>query len=167
MPDDRFNPLAEVGHAAKDGVGDEALRLGYEPSKLDVRGLGLFLLYLCIAAIVIHVGVWVLLKHYASLTDGRTAPMSAVRAESHGVEPALQPSPQHDTTPPQDLAHMRAGENEVFARMGWHMDKGAHDPTIPPEIVASMVGRTAHPSTAPATNAYENPYKTLDDGRRP
>ncbi len=144
--------------AHKADVSAESRKRGYEASTITVRGLGIFFVLFCISGVLIHIGVWYLLKFYFAEKRSAEAPKSAVTHVEPRFEPRLQPSPVHDTNPPQDLATMHQGENRIFSHMGWEVVPGGTDVRIPSQIVRMLESRRAAPSTNPVLNAYEIPY---------
>ncbi len=142
----------------KADVDPDALKRGYEPDNVGVRGLGIFLILFCVGAVLIQVVAWLLLKFYMGETRESAAPKSAVVRLDRAIEPSLQPSPLHDTTPAQDLARLREGENRIFAHMGWEIDAESGEARIPRQIVAMLRARRPTPTTGPVLNAYEIPY---------
>jgi hypothetical protein len=118
------------------------------------RAIGWFVLWFVGVAAVIHVALWVLLKHYDR--DFRRADEPAnVIADSGAVPPGeqgppLQPSTGHDVLPREDLAGMREAEDAVFAHLGW-VDQKTHAVRVPDAVVSAVARRAGGASTRPAT----------------
>lgn len=148
----------QIDETPKADVSAESRKRGYEASTITVRGLGIFLALFCVGGVVIQIGVWILLKFYMAERRNADVPKSAVERVERAIEPSLQPSPAHDTTPPQDLATMHEAENRVFAHMGWEIDSDSGEARIPGQIAITLESRRIAPSTHPVLDSYEIPY---------
>jgi hypothetical protein len=123
--------------------------------------IGWFVLWFVGVAAVIHVALWVLLKHYDRDSRQAEAPANVI-ADSGAVPrgeqgPPLQPSTGHDLLPREDLAGMREAEDAVFARLGW-VDQTTHAVRVPDPIVTAVAKRTGgraatRPTTGPTAQA--------------
>lgn len=119
-------------------VSRQALEQGYEPHGVNFRGLAYFLYFFLLTAVVLHTGLWVLLRYYDSLPNGASAPMSAVPIVNQFIRPHLQPSVDHPNMPWQDLSDLNRRTVEMFGKMGWGMDTKTGAAEIPPAIVREL-----------------------------
>jgi hypothetical protein len=126
--------------------------------RLSARAMLWFLVWFVIAAAVIHLLLWFVMKQMAS--DVRPAvdrPANLVEPSAAEVAaaPPLQPSTGHDVLPREDLARMREGEDVVFERLGWTVDRRTGLAKVPASVVQAVARRTAaaadtRPSTMPS-----------------
>jgi hypothetical protein len=126
-------------------------QLGYEPSRINVKAMTLFVVCFLLTAAVLHTGLWFLEKHYAGLVREADVPQSLVPRTSLFIEPHLQPTPEHDRLPEQDLAAMRQADREVFDQLGWQPGPAGGAAVIPEPIVSQLAARQAQRRAAPAT----------------
>jgi hypothetical protein len=128
----------------------QILRKGYEAADVSVRGLLWFVVIFLLTAAVLHTALWFLLKHYVSVPRVVDAPRSSVPSVTRFIEPNLQPSPNHNALPREDLAQLRWDEAKRFEQLGWNVESDTHSAHIPDSIVAQLVLRY---STAATTQA--------------
>lgn len=135
----------------------EAVAAGYEPSRLSARAMSWFLAWFVIAAAVIHVLLWFVMKQMGNhVRPSVDRPASLVEPSSAVVSgaPPLQPSTGHDLLPREDLARMHQAENAVFEHLGWTVDRRTGLAKVPASVVRAVARRGAaaatHPSTAPS-----------------
>ena len=137
------------------GVSEEAVRLGYEPHRLSVRGLVIFFVLFVFSAAVIHGLVWLLMEHFVNRDRGVDQPRSAFAAPENPAGPRLQPSVGHDTLDYQDLDALRTHEDQVFQKLGWQVNVHTHEVAIPIQIVERVAReertRAAAPAVPPTT----------------
>jgi hypothetical protein len=147
----------------------ESLTKGYEPGDMRVRWFAVALACFVAFAAVTHWWLWVLVK--ADANPRRVdRPVSAVpdyaRPDAASMAgPPLQPTPEHDRLPQQDLEAMRRGEDKVFEALGWQVDPTTHRAAPPAALVQQVVARygqhaATHPASAPATPAAARPTVT-------
>ena len=99
----------------------------HEESDVNIRGVLMFGGGLIVAAIVIHLVVGALFKYF-DIREARQAtpeyPLAAAQ------ENRLPPEPRLQTNPRQDLADLRAREDQVLAGYSW-VDRNAGVVRIP------------------------------------
>ena len=101
----------------------------HEHSDVNIRGILAFGVALIVVGVFIHFAVWVLFKYFDSREAQQTPaqyPLAATQASRVPPEPRLQ------TNPRQDLADLRAREDETLGTYGW-VDKNASVVRIPIE----------------------------------
>lgn len=128
---------------------EEARKRGHEPDRLRVRALVWLVIGFVAFAVASHAGLWFLLKGYTDEPRAADERRSVARAEAAPAAgaPPLQPIPGHDEVPWQDLARVRAKEDDVFAAMGWTVARG--HARIPDAVIRAVAsGRT---TTAPTS----------------
>jgi hypothetical protein len=139
----------------------EALTKGYQPGHVRLRWFALAVVCFVAFAAVTHWWLWELVKADANPRPV-DHPLSAVsgyatEATETPAAPPLQPTPDHDRLPYQDLEAMRRGEDNVFEALGWKVNEATHEATPPDDLVrqvAARFGRRASsPSSAPAAAA--------------
>lgn len=125
---------------------------GYEGDDLNNNGLLVFLFFFLLTAVVLHTGLWVLLKYYLGVPRAEDKAPSAVELIERFPSPQLQPSVGHVTTPSEDLAAMRREETRVFEQLGWQRPPQSLYPAIPDQIIQELKQREAanNPATKPA-----------------
>ena len=121
---------------------------------LSGRGIGWFVFWFVAVAVVIHVGLWLLIKQYDRDFRQAEQPTSVI-ADGPAVPPGeqgppLQPSTPHDALPREDLAAMHQAEDEVFARLGW-VDQATHTVRVPDAVVSAVAHRPGSATTRPGT----------------
>jgi hypothetical protein len=122
--------------------------------RLSARAMLWFLVWLVVAAAVIHLLLWFVMKRIAN--DVRPAvdrPANLVEppAAEVAAAPPLQPSTGHDVLPREDLARMREAEDAVFERLGWTVDRRTGLAKVPASVVQAVAHRTAAADTRPST----------------
>jgi hypothetical protein len=129
-PPDAYQRLGE-----RPGVSGESVRLGYEPERVGVRGLTIFLILFILSAAILHGLVWVLMKYYVDRDRAVDRPRSAFTStQQPPPAPNLQPSVGHDTLDYQDMEAMRQQEDRMFQKLGWQVDPRTHEVEIPVQI---------------------------------
>ncbi len=134
----------------------ETVARGYEPGGVHNGALVAFLLGLGLMLIAV-LGLTRLLLNYrlASRRVEDVSPTHVPLIET-STEPALQPSPAHDTLPYQDLASLRQAENTLFRQLGWSLAPGTNRPIIPSAIVRQLAARRQVPgSTVPVNKGAQ------------
>jgi hypothetical protein len=130
----------------------DAVARGYEGDDLNNKGLLVFLFFFFLTAVVLHAGLWVLLKNYLSTPRAEDNLPSAVTLIERFPSPQLQPSVGHHSTPREDLAALRRDEGRIFQQLGWETDAESFYPVIPERIVAQLQQREA--TTRPVTTTH-------------
>jgi hypothetical protein len=150
------HPSPDPGGSGGDGdrVSPESVDRGYEPMLLRGRAIGWFVFWFVAVAVVIHAGLWLLVKQYDRDSRQAERPTSII-ADGGAVPPGeqgppLQPSTPHDALPREDLAAMHQAEDEVFAHLGW-VDQTTHTIRVPDAVVSAVAKRTGGASTRPTT----------------
>ena len=130
-------------------VSPEAMRLGYEPQRISIRGLLLFIV-LFAASIVALEALMAWMMHYIEAREDRMdVPRSIFAADQQPPPPNLQPSIGHDSMDYQDLEHSRQAEDQIFAKLGWKVDPATHRVSIPAEIFRKVAGEEQARATGP------------------
>src|SRR5258706_16383612 len=116
----------------------DAVTRGHESDSLRVRALVWLVTAFIAFAVVAHIGVWFLLKRSASVPRAVDRPRSVVRPDAGppAGAPPLQPMPNHDFAPSQDVAAMHQEEDTVFAAIGWPVENGRA--RIPDSVVRAV-----------------------------
>jgi hypothetical protein len=106
MSTERIGDGGETGNAGR----------GYETRDLSVRVSILFGVFLLLAAVVVHLVVWVLYVHFgteAASTDIRQYPLA------HVGRPVLPPEPRLQVQPREDLKALHRQEDAILSSYGW------------------------------------------------
>ena len=80
-------------------VSPEALQRGYESHGVNYKGLMIFLLVFILTAVVLHAGLWFLLKFYLGMERAADVPPSGVPVVERFIPPRLQPMPDKPSAP--------------------------------------------------------------------
>ncbi|HJZ72782.1 MAG TPA: hypothetical protein VKE51_13645 [Vicinamibacterales bacterium] len=99
----------------------------HEESDVDIRGIFAFGVALTVVAIVIYLVVGVLFKYLDAREARQDAPEYPLAATQ---ENRLPPEPRLQTNPRQDLADLRAREEQTLAGYSW-VDRNAGIVRIP------------------------------------
>jgi hypothetical protein len=99
----------------------------HESSDVNVRGVFAFAIGLLVTGIIIHLLVWVLFQYFTA-REGHAAPPAFPLAVTK--ETRVPPEPRLQTNPRQDLADLRAREDQVLSSYGW-VDRNAGVVRIP------------------------------------
>jgi hypothetical protein len=108
---------------------------GYETRDLSVRASVLFGAFLLLAAVVVHLVVWLLYIHFgteAASTDVRQYPLAQVG------RPVLPPEPRLQVHPREDLKLLRRQEDAILSSYGW-VDRSAGVVRIPVDRAMQLV----------------------------
>lgn len=138
-----------------------ALKQGYEPEGLSVKWLLLCVYLLMMTALVIHVGLWVLLRYLVTTPVEADAPLTGISpavAVQHFNDPRLQPMVGHDKVPWQDLDQTHAKADATFEAMGWKIDPATGTPIIPAAIITQLSGQ---PAPGPGVAHFGQPATEL------
>lgn len=99
----------------------------HEQSDVNIRGILAFGAALIVVAVVVHLLAYVLFGYFSNREGAKVAaefPLAAAQGHREPPEPRLQ------TDPRQDLADLRAREEERLGSYGW-VDKNAGVVRIP------------------------------------
>jgi flagellar biosynthesis/type III secretory pathway M-ring protein FliF/YscJ len=99
----------------------------HETSDANVRGILMFAAALIVAAIVIHLLVWVLFRFMDAQQEANDSLQYPLAAQQETREP---PEPRLQTNPREDLRELREQEHQVLSTYGW-VDKNAGVVRIP------------------------------------
>jgi hypothetical protein len=136
-------------------VSPEAMTAGYEPQRISIRGLLLFIVIFAVSMVVLQALLWWLMRGIEGHDQKMDEPRSALKVDQQPPAPNLQPSLGHETFEYQDLEQQRHEEDQVFSRMGWRVDMTTHRVQIPPAIVNKVAeqtrARAAGPFVPPTT----------------
>jgi hypothetical protein len=113
------------GDMARGGTDNPATH--HEESDVNIRGILMFAATLIVAAIVIHLLVYVLFR-YLNDREGRPVALEYPLAAAQGNR--VPPEPRLQTNPRQDLADLRAREDATLTSYSW-VDKNAGIVRIP------------------------------------
>ena len=114
-------------HATHPAHADENPGVHHEESDVNIRGVLMFGGALIVAAIVIHLVVGVLFKYFDVREARQATPEYPLAAAQ---ENRLPPEPRLQTNPRQDLADLRARDDQALAGYSW-VDRNAGIVRIP------------------------------------
>jgi hypothetical protein len=106
----------------------------HEHSDVDIRGILGFGAALFVVAAVIHLLIYVLFGYFNVRENARVPAQYPLAASEGQREP---PEPRLQTNPRQDLADLRAKEDEVLGSYGW-VDKNAGVVRIPIDAAVKL-----------------------------
>lgn len=113
-----------------------------ETSDVRLSALVKVAIALFVAAVVIHVGLWILFEVYEARTAARDPRPLPIELE--GGAPREPPEPRLRPDPRADLAAMRAAEEKVLTTYGW-VDREAGVVRIPIERAMEIVAEKGLP----------------------
>jgi hypothetical protein len=117
----------------------------HEESDVDIRAILGFAAGLLAVAIVVHFAMWGLFRYFeASAARHDEQPTYPLAAKQ---EQRLPPEPRLQTNPRQDLADMRAAEEQVLTTYGW-VDRNAGVVRIPIDEAMKLVIQRGLPARA-------------------
>lgn len=128
----------------------QALKQGYEPPDVSVRGVVIFLIIFIVSGVILSWGLWELCRYYMTVPRSVDEVTSAAPQQKRFPEPQLQPNESHNRTPEEDLADLLREKSEIFKQIGWAQDPSTHAPAIPDQIIAQLAQKRRTPATAPA-----------------
>jgi hypothetical protein len=121
---------------------------GYEHTDAAVFIIVKFILWLLVAAVVIHIGLALLFNAFAARRVERAEPRFPLAVRE---EPLVPPEPRLQRFPREDIANLRTQEEEVLQQYGW-VDKGAGTVRIPiQDAMRLILDRKSLPSRSAAT----------------
>ena len=133
----------ESAPAAQTPSGETGESPLHERSGIELRTLIRFVVIFIVAAIAIHLIVWLVFVVFRSAAGQPREITGVTEARIAPPEPRLQPSVQHNALPALDLATMREAERAELARRGF-VDEKSGQIRVPDEIVA-RVARMSQP----------------------
>lgn len=119
----------------------------HEHSDVNIRAILGFGAALFVVAAVVHVLIYLLFGYFDSRENAKVPaeyPLAATQGHREPPEPRLQ------TDPRQDLADLRAKEDEVLGSYGW-VDKNAGVVRIPIDAAVKLTLERGLPSRQVAT----------------
>jgi hypothetical protein len=116
----------------------------HETSDINFRGVLAFGLGLIVAAVLIHLAVWLLFLYFSARV---TTPSGLQYPLSKGQENRLPPQPRLQTNPRKDLSDMRATEDQLLTTYGW-VDKNAGTVRIPIDQAMKLTLQRGLPARA-------------------
>jgi hypothetical protein len=117
-----------VGHtSADDQYLETPTGAGYEHTDASVRIIVKFLVWLGVAAAIIHVGLALLFGAFATRRVERGEPRFPLAIHQ---EPQLPPEPRLQRFPREDILNFRLREEEILQHYGW-IDKSSGSVRIP------------------------------------
>jgi len=138
-PESRENHVNDVNHE-----NHENPTVSHESSDVNIRGIFGFAAGLLVVAVVIHVLIYVLFGYFQRREDVKTVaeyPLAAAQRDRQPPEPRLQ------TNPRQDLADLRANEEQQLTGYGW-VDKNAGIVRIPIDAAMKLTLERGLPARA-------------------
>lgn len=140
-------------------VSPEALRLGYEPQRISIKGLLIFIVLAALFMVVLEALLAWMMHGIERHDDRADLPRSVLTVDQQPPAPNLQPSIGHDALDYQDLEQDRQEEDRIFSRLGWEVNPVTHQVTIPGKIVQEVAEKQAERAKA----AYVPPTTTGKD----
>ena len=119
--------MADLNHEHHDHPEHLEHPVEHEHSDVNIRAVLTFGAVLTIVAVVVHLLIYVLFGYFNSRENVQTSAAYPLAAEQGRREP---PEPRLQTDPRQDLADLRAKEDEALTSYGW-VDRNAGVVRIP------------------------------------
>lgn len=117
--------MADVHMPHADETGNPSVH--HETTDVNIRAVLAFAGGLIVAAIIIHLVVWVLFRFMDSRQEARGGLEYPLAAQQ---EMRVPPEPRLQTNPREDLRQMRDQEHQILSTYGW-VDKNAGVVRIP------------------------------------
>lgn len=108
-------------HEPQRRVQDHPEKGGAFDREIGFRGINGFIIGLVITIVVTGVLMWVLVVRFKSQEVARDPEATWLRSED---APKAPPAPRLQTTPEEDLAQLRAREDELLSSYGWVQEEG-------------------------------------------
>ena len=133
-----------VGHATPDDqYRDTPAGAGHEHTDANSRIIWKFIMWLVVAAVIIHFGLALLFNLFVEQRVERTAPRYPLAVDEG---PRMPPEPRLQRFPREDIMNFRTNEEAVLQNYGW-VDKNAGTVRIPiHDAMRLMLERKALPS---------------------
>lgn len=119
--------MADPNRENREHLENHANRAHHEESDVNIRGILGFGAGLFVVAVAVHLLIYGLFGYFNSREGVKQAPEYPLAAQQENRVP---PEPRLQTDPRQDLADMRAKEQELLDSYGW-VDKNAGIVRIP------------------------------------
>ena len=114
-------------HTAQPGGAASNPEVHHEQSDVNIRAILVFGAGLIVVAVLIHLLTYVLFRYFDAREAQRVTPQYPLAVAQ---EPRVPPEPRLQTDPRQDLADLRAKEDETLNSYGW-VDRNAGIVRIP------------------------------------
>lgn len=115
----------------------------HEESDVNIAGILGFAAALLVVAVVVHLAIWGLFRYFeASAAHQEPQPTYPLATKQ---EQRLPPEPRLQTNPRQDLADLRAAEDQTLTTYGW-VDRNAGIVRIPIEDAMKLTIQRGLPS---------------------
>jgi hypothetical protein len=114
-------------HTAQPGDATSNPEVHHEESDVNIRAILVFGAGLIVAAVLIHLLTYVLFRYFDAREAQRVTPQYPLAVAQENRVP---PEPRLQTNPRQDLADLRAKEDELLNSYGW-VDRNAGIVRIP------------------------------------
>jgi hypothetical protein len=142
--------MAKRSHAAHTTPDDQYVttppEAGYEHTDARVDVIGRFMVWLAVAAVVIHVGLWLVFMSFVEQRVVTTEPDFPLAV---GQEPRLPAEPRLQQYPRLEYMQFRAREEEILESYGW-VAREAGTVRIPIAEAMRLVLERGLPATAEA-----------------
>lgn len=151
------------GHGAVPAGHDELDR------DLNLRGIAWTVAGLVALVIAAHLIIWYLLAGFDRLEERRDPeplPLPAANRPPVPPEPRLQPSPEHEAIPEQDLRQMREGEDDKLSRPQW-IDEAQGTLRIPIEAAIDLLAERGLPAAGAGGPTPDEVRDAIEDQGRP
>lgn len=122
-------------HSADDQYLETPTGAGYEHTDASVYIIVKFIVWLLVAAVVIHIGLALLFNAFAARRVERTEPRFPLAVRD---EPLLPPEPRLQRFPREDILNLRLREESILQTFGW-TDKDAGSVRIPIQDAMRLV----------------------------
>jgi len=121
--------------------------VSHEHSDVNIRAILGFGAALLVVGVVVHLLIYVLFGYFDSRENAKVPAQYPLAATQEGREP---PEPRLQTDPRQDLADLRAKEDEALASYGW-VDKNAGVVRIPIDAAVKLTLQRGLPARSEPT----------------
>lgn len=133
--------MAEV-HAPHAAGSDENPAAHHEATDVNIRGVLAFAAALIVAAVIIHLVIWVLFRFMDAEQATRVPVQYPLAAQQ---EPRVPPEPRLQTNPREDLKVLRDQEQQILSTYGW-VDKNGGVVRIPIEDAMKLTVQRGLPT---------------------
>lgn len=133
--------MAEV-HVPHAAGSDENPSVHHEATDVNISGVLGFAAALIVAAIIIHLVIWVLFRFMDAKQATRVPVQYPLAAQQ---EPRVPPEPRLQTNPREDLKVLRDQEQQILSTYGW-VDKNGGVVRIPIEDAMKLTVQRGLPT---------------------
>jgi hypothetical protein len=119
--------------------------VSHEARDISVKAILWIATGLVVAAVAIHLFVWLVFTHLEKREAARVPPRYPLAS---AVQDRLPPEPRLQTTPRQDLQKLRAAEDAILNSAGW-VDKNTSVVRIPIEHAMALTVERGLPTRPP------------------